>query len=210
MKRVLFKPKLLAGHAVLGLACVILLLLAWQADPGVAEENHLLENLQAAALFLALMLSLVNLAPLRRRPPPYIAAGLAVLFLTLLLRELDLEKFDLPDILTTLGSGTGRNLLLGLLCAVVLFSVARNRHRLKGDTLAYICSPLMYYLLAAATLYLVGEAMDKKLLPLAKPTRVFWEETAECLAAFWSVLGTAVWTAANSFRETSDEKPKNR
>jgi hypothetical protein len=210
MKRVLFKPKLLAGHAVLGLAYVILLLLAWQADPGVAEENHLLENLQAAALFLALVLSLVNLAPLTRRPPPYIATGLAVLFLSLFLRELDVEKLGLPGLLTFLGSGTGRNLLLGLLWAVVLFSVARNRHRLKEDTLAYIHSPLLYYLLAAATFYLVGEAMDKKLLPLAKPTRVFWEETAECLAAFWSALGTAVWTAANSFREASNGKPKIR
>jgi hypothetical protein len=210
MKHVMSKSKLLAGHAVVCLAFVILLLLAWQADPGVADENRLLENLQAAALFLALALSLVNLAPLRRQPPPYIAAGLAVLFLSLFLRELDVEKLGLPDVLTFLGSGTGRNLLLGLLWGVVLLGVLRNRHRLKEDALAYLRSPLLYYLLAAAAFYLVGEAMDKKLLPLAKPVRVFWEETAECLAAFWCVLGTVVWTATNSFRRPFDDKPKSR
>jgi len=210
MKRVLSKSKLLAGHAVIGLVYVILLLLAWQADPGVADENRLLENLQAAALFLALVLSLVNLAPLRRQPPPYVAAGLAVLFLTLFLRELDVEKLDLPGVLTLLGSGTGRNLLLGLLWGAVLLGVAMNRHRLRDDTMAYVRSPLMYYLLAAATFYLVGEALDKKLLPLAKPVRVFWEETAECLAAFWCVLGMVVWTAANSFHLPFDDKSKTR
>jgi hypothetical protein len=210
MKRVLSKSKLLAGHAIIGLAFVILLLLAWQADPGVADENRLLENLQAAALFLALVLSLVNLAPLRRQPPPYVAAGLAVLFLSLLLRELDVEKLGLPGVLTFLWSGTGRNLLLGLLWGAVLLGVAMNRHRLKEDTLAYIRSPLLYYLLAAATFYFVGEALDKKLLPLAKPVSAFWEETAECLAAFWCVLGTAVWTAANSFRRPFDTKSKTR
>lgn len=210
MKQVLSKSMALAGHAVIGLIYVILLLLARQADPGVAEENRLLENLQASALFLALVLSLVNLAPLRRRPPPYVAAGLAVLFLTLLLRELDLEKLDLPGELTFLGSGTGRNLLLGLLWGAVLLGVARNRRRVKEDTLAYIRSPLMYYLLAAATFYVIGEALDKKMLPLAKPTRVFWEEAAECLAAFWCFLGTAVWTAANTLQLPFEDKSKIR
>ena len=194
------KPALLAGHALIGLLYVGLLLSAWQADPGITAENRLMENLQAAFLFLALALCLVNLAPLRRKPPPYVAAALAVFFLTLFLREIELEGFDLPGILISLGSGTGKKVLLAVLWGAVLVGAARNRHRMKQDILTYMQSPLMYYLLVAAVFYLIGEALDKKLLPLAKPQRVFWEETAECLAALWCALGTAVWTIGNCRR----------
>jgi hypothetical protein len=199
---------LLVGHALIGLLYAGLLLSAWRTDPAIAAENRLMENLQAASLFLALALSLVNLAPLRRKPPPYVAASLAVFFLTLFLREVELAGLDLPAILISLGSGGGKKALLGLLWAAVLFGAVKNRHRLKQDILTFMQHPLMSYLLAAAVFYLIGDALDKKLLPLAKPQRLFWEETAECLAALWCALGTAAWTIGNSRRLPADSNTK--
>lgn len=207
MKPLSSRPAQLAGHVVIGLFYGGLLLSAWQADPGITTENGLMENLQAASLFLALVLCLVNLAPLRRKPPAHVAAALAVFFLTLFLREIELEGLDLPGILISLGSGAGKNVLLVVLWCAVLFGAARNRQRLKQDILAYMKSPLMYYLLAAAVFYLIGEALDKKLLPLAKPQRIFWEETAECLAALWCAMGTAVWTINNIRQRPGNGNP---
>lgn len=210
MKPLSSRPARLTGHVVIGLLYVLLLLAAYRADPGIAAENRLMENLQAASLFLALAFSLVNLAPLRRQPPAYVTVGMTVFFLTLFLREIEPEGFDLPAVLSALGSGTGKNLLLGLLWAGVLFSGAQNRQRLQQDAMAILRSPLVYYLLAAAVFYLLGEALDKKLLPLDRGQRIFWEEAAECLAALWCAMGTAVWTLANIRRQPDDSHVNKR
>jgi len=195
---------LLAGHVAIGLLYVFVLLTLWRGDPGIAAENHLMENLQAAGLFLAMLLSLANLAPLRRQPPSYIAAGLAVFFLSLLLREVAPEKLDLPGLVLALSSGTGKNVLLGLLWAGVFFAIVQNRQRLKQDIINYLRSPLFYYLLVGTFFYLAGEIFDKKLLILPKPQMLFWEEAFECLATFWLFLGTAVWTASNCRQRPND------
>lgn len=199
------RPALVAGHVVIGLIYVFFLLALWRADPGISAENRLMENLQAASLFLAIVLSLVNLAPIGRKPPAYVSAGMAVFFLTLFLREIEPKNLDLPAVLIALTSGTGKNVLLGMLWAGVLFSVVRNRQRLKQDALTVLRSPLIYYLLAAAAFYVIGEVLDKKLLPVANTQRVFWEEAAECLAALWCVLGMAVWTIGNVHHRLDDK-----
>lgn len=80
-------------------------------DPSVYAENNLLESTQA----LTLALALVFLVPVfdSVRNDRLIAVFMSLLSLGFILRELDVEQFDLPNILILLGSGKGRNLLLG-------------------------------------------------------------------------------------------------
>lgn len=198
------RSALAAGHAAIGLLYVVVLLALWRDDPGIAAENHLMENLQATGLFLALVICLVNLAPIRRKPPVYVTAGMAVFFLTLFLREFETKNLDLPAVLIALASGTGKNVLLGLLWVGALFGVARNRRRLIQDVVSYLRSPLFYYLLAGTVFYLAGEIFDKKLLPMSRPWMFFWEEATECLATLWLFLGASVWTINNIRRQPDD------
>ena len=81
------------------------------SDFDIFDENNLLENTQAFVLMFVFFLYLLPLFdPLRG--DKLIAVFFAILTLAFLLRELDIEKFDLPKILILLGSGNGRNILL--------------------------------------------------------------------------------------------------
>jgi hypothetical protein len=184
-------PKLLIIHVAVGLTCLLLLWSVWQVDPGVSSEGRLMENLQACALFISLVLAIISFTVFRKTVPPYVSGGLAVLFLTLFLRELDVKNIELPEILVALGSGLGKRLLLGLLWMVAVLAAVNNRWRLKTDILACLRSPSGHYLLAGAVFYLAGDIMDKKLLPLARPVSLFWEEAFECLATLWCVMGVS-------------------
>jgi len=81
-------------------------------DPSVYAENNLLESTQALTLALALVFFLVPIFDSVRNDR-LIAVFMSLLSLGFILRELDVEQFDLPNILILLGSGKGRNLLLG-------------------------------------------------------------------------------------------------
>lgn len=81
-------------------------------DPSVYAENNLLESTQALTLSLALVFFLVPVFDSVRNDR-LIAVFMSLLSLGFILRELDVEQFDLPNILILLGSGKGRNLLLG-------------------------------------------------------------------------------------------------
>ena len=81
-------------------------------DPSVYAENNLLESTQALTLALALVFFLVPVFDSVRNDR-LIAVFMSLLSLGFILRELDVEQFDLPHILILLGSGKGRNLLLG-------------------------------------------------------------------------------------------------
>lgn len=196
-------PQKLAINASIGMAYVFLLYFLWQVHPDITGEDRLMENLQALSLFGSMALALVSLALFRRGFPPYVGGGLAVFFLSLLLRELDVEKLDLPAVVIALGSGPGKSLLLVLLWAAVLIAVVRNARRLMQDARDCLRSPLGYYLLGGAFFYLASEIFDKKMVPLAKPLSVFCEEMVECLATLCFVLGAAAWTAANRRRARS-------
>jgi hypothetical protein len=182
--------------AAVGLAYAALIHFAWQRDAQIAAENHLLENLQAATLFAALLLASACLLLCRAQPTAYLDWGLAVFFFTALLRELEVKQLGLPGWLTRCGSGTGKYLLLGTLWVTVVAVTVRNRRRLLADALACLRSPLGYYLLAALAFFLIGDVFDKKLLPLSRAEQIFWEEAAECLGTLWCLLGMVFWTAA--------------
>jgi hypothetical protein len=81
-------------------------------DLSVYAENNLLESTQALTLALALVFFLVPVFDSVRNDR-LIAVFMSLLSLGFILRELDVEQFDLPNILILLGSGKGRNLLLG-------------------------------------------------------------------------------------------------
>lgn len=81
-------------------------------DPSVYAENSLLESTQALTLALSLLFFLVPVFDSSRNDR-LIAVFMSLLSLGFILRELDVEQFDLPNILILLGSGKGRNLLLG-------------------------------------------------------------------------------------------------
>jgi len=176
----------------IGLALLSGAFLLWRRHPEIALENQFLENLQASFLLFALVAALLSLRG-AGQAPPYIPQALSVFFLTLLLREVDLEKLDLPALLVTCGSGDGRRLLLSLLWGGVLFLVFRHRCRLKADISTFFRSPLAGYLVAGTLLYLVADLFDKKIIPFDRALSLLAEEALEGLGTLCFAAGSAAW-----------------
>lgn len=184
-------------------AGAVLFLLLWPiflAHPTLPLENGPLENLQAALLGGALLLLLGSGRWWWEQEDSWIGLSMVAVTLTMLLRELDLERLPLPSILVLLGSGVGRNLLLILLWLAVVVAVAKRRERLPESIRQGLSTIWGWGLLLGAGGYLLAELFDRKIVPLAKPTRAFCEETLETLAVFWLVQGVLKWVADQRLR----------
>tara|TARA_B110000967_G_scaffold61060_1_gene62734 strand:- start:153 stop:752 length:600 start_codon:yes stop_codon:yes gene_type:complete len=145
-------------------------------DPSVYGENNLLENAQALTLTLTLILFLVPLFDSFRNDR-LIAVFLSLLSLGFILRELDVEQFDVPNVLILLGSGKGRNLLLGtglfLTLATALF---RFRYYLSLSR-CFLRNGSGIATLFAGLFLIVGDMFEK----IDIPYHVLYEESLELI-----------------------------
>ena len=140
------------------------------------EENGFFENLQVLLLTMTMVTFLVELFFKARRHPVFPLAG-AFLCLVFILRELDVEKLDVPQILILLGSGTGRDMLMGTLgFALVLFALKEYKNlRSFFPAVAFETGSLT--ILAGFILLVAGGYFDKG--SEAIPHYQFYEEIIE-------------------------------
>lgn len=175
----------LVGHAVS-------LYPLWRENPAHALEDGLMENLQVLELMAVIGLSAAGLvmdAHRHGRWPLWLACLAGV---TVLLREVDVERLDLPQVLILLGSGGGRNLLIGLAWVLTLTQLWRRRDRAWPQLMAALRSPACLLAMAGVTCYVLGWPFDKGLLPLDKGHHLFVEELLESCATFLLALA-ALW-----------------
>ncbi|MBE0598883.1 MAG: hypothetical protein IH614_16630 [Desulfuromonadales bacterium] len=176
-----------------------LLLLLWGLSlvlPGIARENGVLESLQAILLAVALLALLARSPQWRRGERRWPGFFIGVALLSILLRELEVDRFDLPGWLIYMGDGDGRDLLLGLLWLAVLVAAARNWRHLGSWARQGLHSHWGWTLLLGGCLYLLGSFFDQKIFPLDKPSQLFWEEAMETVGALYIGVGVFRWLAA--------------
>jgi hypothetical protein len=154
-------------------ACASAMLLG---DVSVYDENHLLENIQALTLGLSLLLFLIPLADSSRNDR-LIAAFFSVLVLGFILRELDVEKFDLPSVVVFLGSGKGRNAMLAIGFFVVLSVAVFNFRYYFSLAKCFIRSRVGITALTAGIFLVVGDMFEK----INIPYHVLIEESLELI-----------------------------
>ena len=143
-------------------------------DPSVYAENNLLESTQALTLALALVFFLVPVFDSVRNDR-LIAVFLSLLSLGFILRELDVEQFDLPNLLILLGSGKGRNLLLGTgLLLTLVTALFKFRYYLSLSRCFFRHGAGIATLFAGLFL-VVGDIFEK----IDIPYHVLYEESLE-------------------------------
>ena len=126
----IMKSSILALVWIVGVIFWSLFSGVWLENTSVFSENGLLENVQALTLIITLFFFL---APTFNRFRSDRLLGVFFCFLTLsfILRELDIETFDLPNILILMGSGQGRNLLLAVgILSTIGFALFKFRYYL--------------------------------------------------------------------------------
>lgn len=159
----------------------------------IYAENGLIENSQACLLAISCIIYLANVA-LEEKPKKLILLTCSLLCYTFLLRELDIEKFDIPYTLKLIGSGVGRNTTIGAAFAAIFVYVAlRNYSYYKKTALKFIGSRPGFLLMAVGAFLLIGDYFEKH---KTITHHVFFEETFELFAYVLIVLSSL---AANSF-----------
>lgn len=118
--------------------------------------------------------------------------GLSLLSLTFLLRELNVEKYDIPLFLIMLGSGSGRKILLVSLWIILLILTFKYISVEKKKIEAFLFSTCGQLLMISALMLVLGAMMDKNVFSLQSLTSRFYEELLEllgyCFLFFASIL----------------------
>lgn len=168
------------------------LILYWRSDPGIAAENALMENLQAGALGLCFALMLAAVWVKKDFAERFFAAACALLFLAASLRELDVEKLPVPQLLILLGSGTGRTLLIALPALLLLAVGVRKRRVLAPAVREALRTPVFKVFLLGILLYASGGFFDHHVLGLPRSVDLFMEELCENAATFCLLAGSVM------------------
>ena len=135
----------------------------------------MIENIQAILLALGIF---VFLFPHQHNAYSSLQYALALLCFSFLLRELDVEKLDIPVILQTLGSGPGKRVLLLLLWGVVCWRVYHHELRVVKFTWKPILQSRQLSCLFGVLGFLaISYVMDKELVPFTYSR--LYEELAE-------------------------------
>ncbi|MEY4640492.1 MAG: hypothetical protein RLZZ227_486 [Pseudomonadota bacterium] len=159
-------------------------------------ENGPLEAVQAGLLAVGIVLFLLR-ARLHEMPAVFNLAASLFCF-TSLLREVDVETFDIPVFMQMLGSGTGKRVLLGGLWLVLGYWLWRewnvrglSRLLLNGRQLRLICAILL--------MFMISLVIDQQLVAHRHAT--LFEEMAETNAYLLIVCGALAGFFQRQFRE---------
>lgn len=158
------------------------------------DENGLVEWLQSAFIALSFFTFLLGIYLNQGIKERLISSGFSLLSLSFLLRELDVEKFDLPIFLITLGSGSGRNIFLGLLWIILFGLIYKYREHFTKEAVAkFLFSGTGQLLMFAALMLILGAMMDKNVLKLDHLTTRFYEELLELLGYIYYFGASVNW-----------------
>lgn len=167
----------------------------------IYKENGLLENLQAGILLLTCFYMVLvgkNLQGSSR----YAAWMFAWVCLAFFFREFDVRKTDWPEFAHLFFGKPGQYIWF-LPLFYILVQIFRNIRFYLRNTLAYLLSPMMLYIILGGILIIMGAVFDKQIIPTEDK---FWEEYLEVAA--YAYLFLAALLAPSSFLRI-EEKSKN-
>jgi hypothetical protein len=186
-----------------GAVCITLVpifLLLWQHYPGLAAENGLLENFQGSLYVLGWLWVAVTLM-ITHDIKRFSGWFYSLFMVSMLLREIDMDRIGLPDMIVFVTSGVGRDLILGVSWLVILFLAIRHFRQAREEIVSALRSVWGRHLLVGVLFYLGGESFDKHLYPFSRETTLFCEEMLEALGAFMFMYSTILWSFLGTIRK---------
>lgn len=163
-------------------------------NSGLYDEGGFIENVSASAfLFAGVLLLFLSLEKtgLERRLTQFFTVTCVVIFL----REVDVEKLNVPAVLKFLGADTGRDILFVVLFLyIIIATILRHREGLVSKVKSCFASPVSITVLigsAAVVLGAICEEMDY----------VFLEELLEMDGALLILLAAIVHIKEPIYKE---------
>lgn len=97
-------------------------------NASIYKENGIVENTQVFILFITFLIFIIP-SLYQSRSDKLIFIFFSLLILNFMLRELDVEEFNLPKILIIVGSGTGKKILLAIgFTGILLYATFNIKH----------------------------------------------------------------------------------
>ena len=159
----------------------------------IYAENGLIESIQAYLLAVACAVYLAT-AALEKRSDKLILLFCSLLCYGFILRELDVEKFDISSALIFIGSGVGRNTTLAVaVAAICLYAALTDLNHYRKTAAQFLRSGPGALLMAAGVFLVIGDLFEKNKM-IAH--HVFIEEMAE-LFGYVLILLSSI--AGNTF-----------
>jgi hypothetical protein len=166
----------------------------------IVKEDQALENYQVILLFICGTVYLQTLFYAQKGQKLFPAAG-ALLCFSFILRELDVEKFDLPEIIILLGHGIGRNIMLiGLWLLLAVLFVRNSKHYL-GIAVNLLMTRSALLMVAGGLLLILGDLFEDKIFGVT--FHQLYEELSE-LNGYFFILLAALGLSSDLQHNNSD------
>lgn len=169
-------------------------------NTSIYVENGILENIQVFTITVAgllLFLPVIN----QKRTDKLVLLFFAFLCLSFVLREVDVEDLSIPDVLKSVGSGAGRNVILAA-GFITIFSFAMfNVTHYKNVVRSFFASQKGAWILMAGILICFGEVFESMKYV---PHHVLLEELSE-LSGYVLILLVAFTYSKKSTERHSRE-----
>ena len=168
----------------------------YAGDTSIHAENHFIENMQAAVCAMS-MFCFLAAAFVNGEKAKAIPLFFAVLSLAFILREVDVERLDVPEIFKTLGSGNGRNILISALFVGVFAAAFMSFKFYLGAVFKFVRTKAFHWGVAAAAVLVLSDIVERM---QSVPHYEFWEETLE-LVGYTLFLIAGIYQLPNPIEE---------
>lgn len=146
-------------------------------DATVYSENGPLENLQAIVLVICTLAFLIPVAQ-NKGSAKLILLSCSWLCFSFVLRELDVERLNVPYVIKLIGSGGGRNAMLALGFLALLVCAAAKFSYYKKAGILFLKSKPGILLMLAGVFLVIGDVFENSHSIIHN---VFFEESFELL-----------------------------
>jgi hypothetical protein len=155
---------------------------AFAGESGILErENGVLENTQVALLLLSGLVFVMQSFRVEHTVRFILWMG-AWLSPSVIFRELDIEKLAVPQWFIWVGSGMGRNLILGMGWIVLCILAVKSYSEWKGHFGRVVRSRAAIFVCAAGIMLFLGAAFDHGTAKAENGK--LWEEILETIGYF--------------------------
>lgn len=162
------------------------------------DENGVFENIQVMLLALTIAAFCLQLFFKKSSHRIFPSAG-SFLCLVFILRELDVEKLDVPQIFILLGSGSGRNILMALLGVSLLMYAIINFSSIRTFLPQFFFETSSLTILAGLLFLVSGGLFDKESIETVYFQ--FFEEILEVTGYYLMFAGSVIVLQSGARKE---------
>lgn len=158
----------------------------------ISHEHGPMENAQAWCLLVGCILFGIQALRESSRDYRILFCALSLFYLSFVLREVEVEDLNIPDLLILLGSGDGKKYFL-ISCWIISlgFFLVHAKPTWRAF-MAWLRTSAGLTISLGGVFYLLGMPFDKKAFDISYDLNVLLEEILESVATLWMLISAVL------------------